>query len=137
MAGGSPGRLSPTVRSEEDEEDGPELEVGLLCIAHSATAAAAAACCALRSGTALPLAALPRTRVQPSPSPAQVFSEDEELARDTTEVQLAAGRDPQGIPWELTQFTRDGYRVRNCRCGVAAALGGRRSSRSSVAGRLR
>jgi hypothetical protein len=44
----------------------------------------------------------------------QVFSEDEELARDTTEVQLAAGRDPQGIPWELTQFTRDGYRaVRN------------------------
>lgn len=47
---------------------------------------------------------------------AQVFSEDEDLARDTTEVQLAAGRDPQGIPWELTQFTRDGYRVRRCSC---------------------
>ncbi|PRW20425.1 putative WD repeat-containing -like [Chlorella sorokiniana] len=69
MAGASPGRLSPLPQSDEDEYDGPELEV---------------------------------------------FSEDEELARDTTEVQLAAGRDPQGIPWELTQFTRDGYRaVRN------------------------
>lgn len=42
----------------------------------------------------------------------QVFSDDEDLVRDTTAVQLAGGRDIQGIPWELTQYTRDGYRVR-------------------------
>ncbi|EFN53482.1 hypothetical protein CHLNCDRAFT_25788, partial [Chlorella variabilis] len=34
--------------------------------------------------------------------------------RDTTAAQLAAGRDIQGIPWELTQYSRQGYRaVRN------------------------
>lgn len=42
----------------------------------------------------------------------QVFSDDEDLVRDTTAVQLAGGRDIQGIPWELTQYTREGYRVR-------------------------
>lgn len=31
--------------------------------------------------------------------------------RDTTAVQLMAGRDIQGIPWELTQYSREGYRV--------------------------
>ncbi|KAL4427141.1 hypothetical protein ABPG77_001145 [Micractinium sp. CCAP 211/92] len=44
----------------------------------------------------------------------EVFSDDEDLVRDTTAVQLAGGRDIQGIPWELTQYTREGYRtVRN------------------------
>lgn len=42
----------------------------------------------------------------------QVFSEDEDLVRDTTALQLAAGRDIQGIPWELTQYSRETYRVR-------------------------
>jgi hypothetical protein len=42
----------------------------------------------------------------------QVFSDDEDVMRDTTAVQLAAGRDIQGIPWELTQYSRQGYRVR-------------------------
>ena len=41
----------------------------------------------------------------------QAFSEDEGLQRDTTAVQLAAGRDIQGIPWELTQYDRASYRV--------------------------
>lgn len=44
----------------------------------------------------------------------EVFSEDEDMVRDTTAVQLGAGRDIQGIPWELTQYSREGYRaVRN------------------------
>ncbi|KAI3424072.1 hypothetical protein D9Q98_009435 [Chlorella vulgaris] len=40
----------------------------------------------------------------------EVFSDDEELARDTTAVGLASGRDIQGIPWHLTQYTRESYR---------------------------
>lgn len=44
----------------------------------------------------------------------ELFSDDEDLVRDTTAVQLEGGRDIQGIPWELTQYTREGYRaVRN------------------------
>jgi hypothetical protein len=54
----------------------------------------------------------------------QVFSDDEDLMRDTTAVQLMAGRDIQGIPWELTQYSREGYRVsrlaRLMRCTAAA-----------------
>lgn len=46
----------------------------------------------------------------------QVFSDDEELARDTTAVGLASGRDIQGIPWHLTQYTRESYRVRGWYC---------------------
>lgn len=49
----------------------------------------------------------------PPPLPLlQLFSDDEDLVRDTTAVQLEGGRDIQGIPWELTQYTREGYRVR-------------------------
>lgn len=51
-----------------------------------------------------------------------MFSDDEELARDTTAAQLAGGRDIQGIPWELTQYTRDSYRVRSS--PVLRAAGG-------------
>ena len=53
----------------------------------------------------------PPPRLHHTPAPAQAFSEDEGLQRDTTAVQLAAGRDIQGIPWELTQYDRDSYRV--------------------------
>lgn len=78
--------------------------------------AAAAAVTARLMSQQLLCACTPGSVAMPPGRLAQVFSEDEDLARDTTEVQLAAGRDPQGIPWELTQFTRDGYRVRRCSC---------------------
>lgn len=54
----------------------------------------------------------------------QVFSDDEDLVRDTTAVQLAGGRDIQGIPWELTQYTRDGYRVRIAPKGCGSGSSG-------------
>lgn len=43
--------------------------------------------------------------------PLQVFTDDEDLVRDTTAAQLRKGKDVQGIPWELTQYTRPAYRV--------------------------
>jgi hypothetical protein len=39
------------------------------------------------------------------------FAEDEDLDLDTTAQQHANGKDLQGIPWSLTQWTRDAYRV--------------------------
>ena len=55
----------------------------------------------------------------------QAFSDDEELLRDTTARQLADGRDVQGIPWVLTQYTRAGYRVSEAGEG-RGVQGGRR-----------
>lgn len=63
---------------------------------------------------------LPPNRCLPPPLPPQVFSDDEDLMQDTTAVQLAAGRDIQGIPWELTQYSREGYRVGCCLRGKSS-----------------
>ena len=162
-AEGHEGPLSPFAPSDEDSDEGPDLEVRwssgerrAFFFWGAAAAAAAAACllpaCSRPAATALPLAPPPS---HPPPVGEQVFSDDEDLVRDTSEAQLAAGRDPQGIPWELTQFTREGYRVRLCLgsgcflggvlyilyscCRLSARAGWRRHSRAfgSAAGRGR
>jgi hypothetical protein len=67
--------------------------------------------------------------------PAQVFTDEEEDELDTTAAQHAAGKDPQGIPWDRLNFTRQQYRVGG-RCTPCAgksswpARGRRMQSRS-------
>lgn len=43
--------------------------------------------------------------------PLELLPPDARAAGDTTAAQAAAGRDPQGIPWETTQWTRAAYRA--------------------------
>ena len=59
-----------------------------------------------------------------TPCATQAFSDDEGLRRDTTAAQLADGKDIQGIPWELTQYSREGYRVCAMPGGARAVAAG-------------
>ncbi|GBF93182.1 hypothetical protein Rsub_05914 [Raphidocelis subcapitata] len=44
------------------------------------------------------------------PQPLERFERPADDAADTTAAQAARGRDPQGIPWDRLQFTREQYR---------------------------
>ena len=92
--------MGPSDTPSDDDSDG--LEVGR---SGALVELRRRRCRRCQSGTSLTLpCSLPPARTQ-------AFSDDEDLARDTTAAALAGGRDIQGIPWELTQYTRAGYRV--------------------------
>ena len=116
--------LPPFGNTDEEDEDEVDLEVGdgaLLGFGGAAALGDGGAPRSLLPAAQPACTAKPHTALDRCPAAMlcwstsdvlQVFSDDEDVVRDTTAVQLAAGRDIQGIPWELTQYSRQGYRVR-------------------------